>query len=451
MRAGLIGIIGALLLAAGCPQSAGDQQSAADRGTTAEKLTTDSMPLSGKADEGESEIMLALDSEMTDEQRFAMLVIGRYQLDGFADKLREHNDDPVAAMLLAANYGDTTAVEDYFAAQLPPKRVGDVLGAAFGLACASRVPADLWANLLKRAEGTEQLELLWGMAQLDLEPGGPLNRNESLTAVWQDLQSAAGPNTDRYILGALDALLGSVNQPVDWPSYVEYAPESHWNYTQWAALLRWAPADVWLDVLAASADNSIILHELSRAVAISAPPGVYLPGSDAQLITDGLGLENRVVKLINHQVETMELPELDELLGDPELPVDAGEQEDIYRQQALRLALGRVVTMLDYAVIRHDNDLIARVVAAVPQLTETQINGVLATIMRRNPDVLSDEQVAALAALDDRAVSYFLLQGWYDRAVVQQSHVSVLVGTTPSHENALLFEGYHRWLEATEQ
>ncbi|MBN2080575.1 hypothetical protein JW859_00055 [bacterium] len=449
MRAGLIGLIGVLLLVAGCPRTANEHAPEAGRTDHQSKNPASSMPLAGKAGAGESEILLALDSDMPDEQRFAMLIIERYQLDGFADKLRELSAaDPVAAMLLASNYGETAAIEDYFAAQPPGQRVGAILGAAFGLACAYRVPPDLWANLLERTADAEQRELLWGLGQLDLEPGGPLGRNEHLTEVWQELKATAGDDADRYTLGALDALLGSVNQPVDWDLYIEYAPESHWNSTQWAALLRWAPAQTWLDVLDAVKNNSIILHEMSRAVAISAPPGVYLPGSDAQLITDGLGLENRVVKFINTKVDTMDLPELEELFSDPEVPHSEDVPEDVYRQQALKLALGEVMVMLDYAVIRHDETLIARVIDSVPQMTEVQIDGVLATIMRRNPQVLTDDQIAALAALDDRAVSYFLLQGWYDRPAVQQSHASALVGTSPSHENALLFEGYHRWLDS---
>jgi len=72
---------------------------------------------------------------------------------------------------------------------------------------------------------------------------------------------------------------------------------------------------------------------------------------------------------------------------------------------------------------------------------------VLATIMRRRPAALSDEQLEALIALEDRGVGYFLLLGWHDREVVLDSRVYALVRSSPGHENALIAAGFDVWRE----
>lgn len=449
MRNFIVVIVCSLLLVS-CPQPEPQRVTTSDPvDLQAADQVQPERPVAARAEEGEDEITVALGSDLPDEHHFALLVICNYELDGYQAALRPLSaSDPVAAIALAANYGETAPAVEFFTASPPGQRIGDILGAVFGLTCTKRVPADLWTAIIERTEETELSELLWGLAQLDIEPGGPLARAGSLEAELTRLKAEALAADDTYRLGALDAILGSVNQEIDWPRYVAYTAEAHWNHTQWAALLRWAPDSVWHEVIRQSTAHPVIAKVVAQAAARSAPPGVYLAGSDAMLISEGFGLENRVLQFVNGKTETMDLAELAELTGADQLEPPESAEEERFRQQALAIALNEVQIMLDYAVIHHDTQLVQRVLDALPYLTEAQLNALLATIMRRNPAVLTEAQVEQLVALEDRAASFFLLRGWFDRTAVQNSDAVLLVERSPSHENALIAEGYRLWLAA---
>lgn len=426
-------ILIALLLLAGCPQGQGGSRESGAAGEP-------------QAGERQNEIARALDSELPDEQQFAMLAITNFGLHGYEEQMRSMGEENIiAGITLAAVYGEVDSAYEYFATQLPQRRIGSVLGAAYGLQCADRIPAELWSRILEVTEEEEFDELLWGLAQLDVEPGGPLQHSAGLDDQLGALREQASAAGNLYRLGALDALLGGTGIEIAWQQYVDYVPQSHWNSVQWAALLRWASEETWRGVLSAPDTHEAIQLELARALVLVGPATIGLPGSGARLITMGLKREYRAVQFIQGAVPTMELPELDVLLGESEF-LDGPEGEDHqFRQQAYNLALSDVLVQLDYALIHADQQLVQRVLDALPQLTEIARNGIMAAINRRNPAALDDRQLSQLVAMEDRAVSYFLLQGWFDRAIVQESKAATLVLNTPSHENAIIVSAFWQW------
>lgn len=391
----------------------------------------------------------ALASELTDERRFAMLAVSSYGLQGFEEQLRPlAADDAVAAAVLGAVYMETHPLPDFYQSRPPGQRIGPVLGAAYGLGCASRLPSSSWAWIIGDTAETEMGELLWGLAQLDVEPGGPLARSEELLEALTAEYAHALELDDLDRLAALDALLGGeVSHSIDWERYVGHVPESHWNGVQWAALLRWADRELWVRILGLEGVHEAIQLELARALVLVGPADAELPGNEAQLTTMGMDREWRAVQFMNGRTDTMPLPELEALTDELDTGAPNVGDEAAYRQQAYNLALGDALLLLDYALIRGDGEFVDGLVAAIPELPDSARNGVLATIMRRRPAALSDEQLKALIALEDRGVGYFLLLGWHDRAVVQQSRTYGLVRSSPGHENALIAAGYDVWCE----
>jgi len=441
MRASAILVLLFLGLLTACPQSQD-----ADNGARG-SFPADA-GLAGPADgEREDVIGQALISEFPDETQFAMLAITTFGLKGYEEQIRNlGGENIIAAVTLAAVYQDVDAAYEHFATQMPQQRIGGVLGAVYGLRCADRVPAGLWGRILDIAEEAELDELLWGLAQLDVEPGGPLKRSTSLNDKLLALREQALASGDTYRRGALDALLGDTGLEIDWQLYVDYVAQSHWNSVQWAALLRWAPEEAWRNILKNADAHEAIQLELGRALVLTGPATVGLPGSGALLITMGMEREYRAIQFIQGAVPTMELPELEVLLGESALLDSPESEDDRFRQQAYNLAISDVLVQLDYALIHDDSQLVQRIVDAMPNLSEVARNGIMATINRRNPSALNDEQLSQLIAMKDRAISYFLLQGWYDRPVVQESKTATLVLNTPSRENAIIVDAYWGWL-----
>jgi hypothetical protein len=429
-----------LILAAGCNQHASDSDSEAQAQAAKPKNT--GAP-SGEGDQ----IIWALNHELPDVSQFALLAIANFKLDGYQRQLREMSaDSAVAALALAAVYQEADAPYEYFIEQDPGPRVGDVLGAAYGLGCAGDVPAAAWLKLVEAADEMELNEMLWGLAQLDVEPGGPLQRSAEFTDRLLDLERQAAEEQFIDRSGALDALLGDAERKIDWPVYVEYVPQSHWNSVQWAALLRWAPEDVWRQIIGDNQAHEAIQLELGKALALAGPAAIGLPGSGPRLITMGLGKEYRVVQFVQGQVDTMELPELDVLVGESDLMQGEEAEDQRFRQQAYQLALADVLQMLDYALIHNDEQLVQRLIDAMPELPEQARSGILAAIIRRRPSALSDSQLSQLIELHDGAVAYFLLQGWHDRLIVQQSDAVDLVVKSAGHENLIMASAYGKWL-----
>lgn len=443
MRAVLVLLACAILLPA-CPRDDAGDSSGAERAGSPEDPDGHALTQSD-----EELLRSALGSELPDERHFAMLAISTYKLHAFEDDLRAlTGDDPVAACVLAAVHGDPDILREFFISQPPGQRVGQLLGAVYGLGSAADVPAATWVGSLTSAAEEELDALLWGLAQLDVEPGGPLQLSDDLVQLLEDEQARAVESGSLYRRGALDALLGGQEgYRVDWEAYLPYVSQSHWNGVQWAALLRWADADVWQRILGLSGVHEAIQLELARAVVLVGPAETVLPGSEGRLKTMGMGREYQAVKFMNGRLDTMPLDELETLAGEADDPATGTEDEAEYRRQAYDLALSDTLVMLDYALIRGDQLLVDRVMDAFPELLELARSGMLATIMRRRPAALSDERLSELIALDDRTVGYFLLLGWYEREVVQRSSVYTLVRNSPGHENALIAAGYHCWLE----
>jgi len=427
-----------MVMAAGCNQHASDSDSEAQA----------ARPKNTGAPSGEGDqIIWALNHELPDVSQFALLAITNFKLDGYQRQLREmSSDNAVAALALAAVYQEADAPYEYFIERDPGPRVGDVLGAAYGLGCAAEVPAAAWLRLIEAADEMELNELLWGLAQLDVEPGGPLQRSAEFTNRLLELERQASAEQFIDRSGALNALLGEAERTIDWPVYVEYVPQSHWNSVQWAALLRWAPEDVWRQIIGDNQAHEAIQLELGKALALAGPAGIGLPGSGPRLITMGLGKEYRVVQFVQGKVDTMELPELDVLVGESDLMQGEEAEDQRFRQQAYQLALDDVLQMLDYALIHSDAQLVQRVIDAMPELPELARSGILAAIIRRKPSALSDSQLSQLLELHDRAVAYFLLQGWHDRLIVQQSDAVELVAKSAGHENLIMASAYGKWL-----
>ena len=443
MRIALL-LLAAVALLAACPRQ--EPQTRSDAGPD---------PLA-KADEGlalfgsDAELIAeALTCELPDERRFAMLAISGYELHGFEEQLHAlAADDAVAAAVLGAVYQETHPLPDFYAGRPPGQRIGPVLGAAYGLGCAARIPSASWAYILDDAAETEMGELLWGLAQLDVEPGGPLARSAGLAEALATEYAHAVELNDVDRLAALDSLLGGEDgHGIDWERYVAHLPESHWNAVQWAALLRWADRELWIRVLGLEGVHEAIQLELAKALVLVGPADVALPGGEARLTTIGMGREWRAVEFMNGRTDTMPLPELEDLTAEPDTGAPNVDDEAAYRQQAYNLALGDALLLLDYALIRGDERFVDRLVGAIPELPDSARNGVLATIMRRRPAALSDEQLEALIALEDRGVGYFLLLGWHDREVVLDSRVYALVRSSPGHENALIAAGFDVWRE----
>lgn len=443
MRIALLMLVAIVMLAA-CPRPEPATEGDADRGPQVN--AEQGLALF----ESDTELLsAALSSELMDERHFAMLAVNSYGLTGFEDRLRAlAGDDPVAASVVAAVYQDARALPDFYLSCPPGQRIGPVLGAVYGLGCASRVPAASWASIIEDAAEIEMDELLWGLAQLDVEPGGPLQRADRLAAVLATEYSYATQSGNLYRQGALDALLGGGDgHRIDWEPYVGHVPQSHWNGVQWAALLRWADREVWVRILGLPDVHEAILLELAKALVLVGPADLSLPGGAGRLTTMGLGRESRAVGFMNGHADTMALEELETLTGATDEVAPGVEDEAEYKRQAYNLALADTLALLDYALIRGDSQFVGKLLAALPQLPDNARNGVLATIMRRRPAALSDEQLEALIAIEDRGVGYFLLLGWYDRPAVQQSRTYSLVRSSPGHDNTLIAAGYQCWLE----
>ena len=68
-------------------------------------------------------------------------------------------------------------------------------------------------------------------------------------------------------------------------------------------------------------------------------------------------------------------------------------------------------------------------------------------IEMRNSVILTDSQLESLIALKSRDIDYWLIYGWYDRDIVQQSNAADLLRFSPGNENLMLVNAYQLWLD----
>jgi hypothetical protein len=198
------------------------------------------------------------------------------------------------------------------------------------------------------------------------------------------------------------------------------------------------------------------LHENTRAVLaealIAGGPDISLPGIPGQWLALGVDLEVRANEFMTGKVETISMPELARVLVPVESPEGDGSSSNTEPEMNLHKGnLGTVLVLFRYALIRGDSQAQQAVLDLVPKLPEEGRNAVLAMLMRTRPSVLTDEQLHELLALNDRSLGYYLLMGWHDRALVQESGVANLVRVSPSRENVLVAEAYRQWLAGRQE
>jgi hypothetical protein len=308
-----------------------------------------------------------------------------------------------------------------------------------------------WVEELALAGKDELDRLLWGLAQLDIEPGGPLTKSGLLEKQLADLHSEADAAGNLTRRAAIDALLGvNDNRTIDWQVYSDYAANATWNAVQWRALLRWADARTWRTMLGLPG-----LHENTRAVLaealIAGGPDISLPGIPGQWLALGVDLEVRANEFMTGKVETISMPELARVLVPVGSPEGDGSSNAEPEMNLHKGNLGTVLVLFRYALIRGDSQAQQAVLDFVPKLPEEGRNAVLAMLMRTRPSVLTDEQLGELLALNDRSLGYYLLMGWHDRAPVQESSVASLVRVSPNRENVLVAEAYRQWLAGRQE
>lgn len=394
--------------------------------------------------EAEDPIAVSLDADLPDERHLAILAITTFELEGYREQLAQlAAEDPVACVTLAAVNDDPAAMVDYYKTHATG-RVDALLGAALGLSCAASVPASAWEDILGLAVEEELDQLLWGLAQLDIEPGGPLAKSGLLEKQLADLHTKADAAGNLTRRGAVDALLGANDtRTVDWQVYIDYAAEATWNAVQWQALLRWADPGTWRTMLGLPGLNENTRTILAEAL-IAGGPDIVLPGIPGQWLALGADLEVRANEFMTGKADTISMPELGRVL----VPVENAETDgdDQPEMNLHKGNLGTVLVLFRYALIRGDSQAQQAVLDLVPELSEGGRNAILATMMRTRPSALTDEQLGKLLALNDRALGYYLLMGWHDRAPVQESSVASLVRVSPSRENVLVAEAYRQWL-----
>jgi hypothetical protein len=426
--------------------------SCVDKGQDDAVRSSEAAKAAADMQEADDPIAVSLEADLPDERHLAMLAIASFELDGYQGQLAElAAEDPVACITLAAVNDDPAAMVAYYETHATGQ-VDALLGAALGLSCVARVPSSAWEDIIALAAEEELDQILWGLAQLDIEPGGPLAKSGLLEKQLADLHNEADAVGNLTRRAAIDALLGvSDSRSIDWQVYFDYATNATWNAVQWRALLRWADAGTWRTMLGLPG-----LHENTRAVLaealIAGGPDISLPGIPGQWLALGVDLEVRANEFMTGKVETISMPELARVLVPVESPEGDGSSSNTEPEMNLHKGnLGTVLVLFRYALIRGDSQAQQAVLDLVPKLPEEGRNAVLAMLMRTRPSVLTDEQLHELLALNDRSLGYYLLMGWHDRALVQESGVANLVRVSPSRENVLVAEAYRQWLAGRQE
>ena len=392
-------------------------------------------------------LLTSLADDRADIRNFALLSIVNFDLKGYREPVLElAAEDPVAAVTAAAVYGETGPTVAYFQGGPEADRLDAVLGTVFGLECARQLPPELWTGLLDNCTDTNLDKLLWGMAQLDVEPGGPLQRSNDLTAALAALPEHPDEPVATYRRGAVDALLGTGDdRTIDWQRYVDYLKESPWNGTQWQALLRWAGTETWNDIVLTKDVDDRIRYQLARAIALVGPADVELPGGIGPWAGIDANIEYRLNQYFAGRTQSVEMPELDVLADQAGKLVEAG--QTVTESDLTPRVLADVMALLDYAVVHHLQENVDRIVGTMEVLPSRTRAGILATIMRRDPKVLTDDLIEPLIELQDHEVAYFLLTGWFDREPVRAGNVARMVRNHPGSGNLVAVYAYQRWLE----
>lgn len=392
------------------------------------------------------ELLAGLKSENAEERQFTLLYITHFRLDGYQKELRKlAQQDPLAGVTLAAVYKEPGPALAWYAKQDAAPGLDGLLGGALGLGCTRDLPPAFWQGLLDETAAGQRASLVWGMAQLDVEPGGPLSLGGGVIATAAKLAEAANTVPDR---AAYDALLGTQGgHDVDWQVILGGLPQQSLTPTQWAALLRWAAPETWQQLLTNVKDEQALCSLLTAAAMRYGGGRLRLPWTREQCQRRGLGPEYTACMFAAGKLGSMSAP-LEELLRAQRMPDASGKQQEPAEKAAQRKErLGETLRLLQYAVQRGDGAAVSEALELGPQLTADAFGGVLSTIERYTPEEQrrtqpDDEQLQALVDLADPVAAYWLIFGWPDRAPVLESRMAALVRVTPDPENAKLVYAY---------
>lgn len=390
------------------------------------------------------ELLFGLTGTNPDTRQFALLFITRFKLAGYEPPLRKlAADDPIAGVALATVYGDAQPVLDWFKLQRnQAKALNGVLGALLGLRCAKAAVPALWEGLIESTPPAQRVELLWGIAQLDVEPGGPVKLSaKSLTQLQAEL-AALKPKLGLEQRAAYDALLGgTAGYAISWDEYTAHAGAMPLTGAQWAALLRWAKPKQWAQVLRGVEVASSAGGALAAAAARVAPPGVTLPWTQAQCRQAGTEAEHIACKLSELKEQTEAIKVFASLAAPVAAKTNSGAAAaqpapGLSREQSAGLKL------LSYAAARHDAEAVGYVLGLAGRMPPQVRGAVLATLDSRGAELVTDTQLQNLIDLKQTEIAYWLVLGWPDRAPVTASRMPALVRVTPGQENAMLVYAY---------
>jgi hypothetical protein len=392
------------------------------------------------------ELLAGLQSEKAEERQFALLYVTHFQLDGYQKELRKlAQKDPVAGVTLAAVYKEPGPALAWYAKQDAAPGLDGLLGGVLGLGCARDLPPAFWQGLLDETAAGQRASLVWDMAQLDVEPGGPLGLSDEVIATAAKLAETASTVPER---AAYDALLGGRGgHRIDWQANLDYLSRSSLTPTQWVALLRWTTRETWQRLLTSTKDEQVLCNLLTAAAMRYGGGQLRLPWTREQCQQRGLGPEYTACMFAAGKLGSMSAP-LEELLRTQRMPDAGGKQEEPAEKAAQRKErLGETLRLLQYAVQRGDHAAVSKALELGPQLTPDAFGGVLSTIERYTPEEQrrtqpDDEQLQALVDLADPIAAYWLIFGWPDRAPVLESRMAALVRVTPDPENAKLVYAY---------
>jgi hypothetical protein len=390
------------------------------------------------------ELLYGLEGSNADQRQFAMLFITRFKLAGYEQPLAKlAQDDPIAGVALAAVYSDAKPVLGWYGRQRDQSRaLNAVLGALLGLRCAQAAPPALWDGLIAGAPPAQRVDLLWGVAQLDVEPGGPVKLSDQSRAQLQAEAAALSPTLGLEQRAAYDAALGgTAGHTINWDEYAAQAGRLPLTGTQWAALLRWGQPEQWTRMLRGAGAAGSASQPLAAAAAQAAPKGVKLPWTPEQCRQAGMETECIACKLSELQEQAVAIKVFDNLAAPPATKASsdkaAAEQApELTREQAAGLRL------LSYAAARRDADAVSYVLGLAPRMAPNVRSAVLATLDSRGADLVTDAQLQSLIDLAHADIAYWLVIGWPDRAPVAASRMPALVRVTPGQENAMLVYAY---------
>ncbi|MCC7478115.1 hypothetical protein IT575_06600 [bacterium] len=412
----------------------------------------------------------ALSGSNEDERQFALLFILRFKLQEFRSLLEPQAvDDHLAAVVLDSLSGDgkaSLAWQDRYAG---PQAQARWFGAVYGFENASEFPADFWFGALKLNEEKDVTNFCMGMARLDYEPGGPLQRSPELAALLEQHYSAAQPS-DVLRRFAIDSLLGTDGgRSIDFEAYLSQPALINTAPSQWAGLLRHAPIETWNSILSRTDLPDVQRSLLLTAAAQIAPPGLSYPGKLRKADAGSAGAAELALLYADKQIERFPLKQI-ETLKQYQSEIDAshkkakaeddkGESGDedaksaaLKRIQELQeLSQGVIAEMgleLSLACMRRDKAAVAYALQQAPFLPEAAAGAVLSTVSRFGRDLAGDEELAMLSRLGNRSLSYYLVLDWGGKAPVLDSDVRRQLLTSPNSENVMLGQAYGLWLKA---